>query len=184
MEHFTRECLEMDGPEPHGLTPEHNMQRVYESASQLLKRTLDVEGAVVVDVSNFEVLHTVPAHNQGTPTKRYHGNLFEVAGHRSGLSSPRATDTDTDDSVDILANHQHEYGRIPALPILGAAESGTLSPTRHSPLSGEDHAGLAAFLANFPNGKMYERVVPGCFRGMVPPNIQYAMGACLHLPEA
>ncbi|KAF9507157.1 hypothetical protein BS47DRAFT_1321429 [Hydnum rufescens UP504] len=175
MESFTRECLEMDGVEPHSLAPEDNMQRVYESASQLVKRTLDVEGAVVADVSNFEVLHTVSAPNQTNPTKRYHGNLFEAASHRSDLYPPRTTAPDTHENVSIVADHLHEYGRIPALPILGAAESGTPSPTRHSSLSGEDHAKLAAFLTDYPDGKMYERVVPGYFRGLVPPDIQYAM---------
>jgi hypothetical protein len=167
----------MDGIEPHSLAPEDNMQRVYESASQLVKRTLDVEGAVVADVSNFEVLHTVSTPNQTNPTNRYHGNLFEAASHRSDLYPPRTTDPDTDESVGIAADHLQEYGRIPALPILGAAESGTPSPSRHSSLSGDDHAKLAAFLTDYPDGKMYERVVPGYFRGLVPPDIQYAMGA-------
>jgi hypothetical protein len=60
MEQFTRECLEFDRPasEPVTLSPEQNMKRVYTNAASLVKNTLDLEAAIVVDVSNFEVWHT------------------------------------------------------------------------------------------------------------------------------
>lgn len=37
------------------------MDKVYERAAKLVKRTLDVEGAVVMDVSHFAVLETTKA---------------------------------------------------------------------------------------------------------------------------
>jgi len=37
------------------------MERIYDRAAKLVKRTLDVEGAVLIDVSNFEeLIHITP----------------------------------------------------------------------------------------------------------------------------
>lgn len=173
MEQFTRECLELDGPasELESLSPEQNMKRVYSSAANLVKSTLDLEGAVVVDVSNFEVLHTSSGGTGASITKTYHGDLFS-----SNMSASSPRNTDSDESGDVSGEKRHEFGRIPALPVLGSAENSSPAPERSEPLSGEAHAKLAAFLANFPDGRIYERIVPACFRGIVPTNLQYAMG--------
>lgn len=63
MEEFTRECLEIDkdNGENRGqnLAPATSMDRIYERAAKLIKRTLDVEGSVVMDVSHVQVLENV-----------------------------------------------------------------------------------------------------------------------------
>ncbi|TBU49766.1 hypothetical protein BD309DRAFT_850823 [Dichomitus squalens] len=68
MEQFTRECLEVDKhvndekpevPQP-GST---SMEQIYTRAAKLVKRTLDVEGAIVMDVSHVDVLETVGAES-------------------------------------------------------------------------------------------------------------------------
>lgn len=70
MEQFTRECLEVDKhandensefrqPQP-GST---SMEQIYIRAAKLVKRTLDVEGAIVMDVSHVDVLETVGAES-------------------------------------------------------------------------------------------------------------------------
>ena len=63
MEQFTRECLEIDkdsgengGQSLASATP---MDQIYERAAKLIKRTLDVEGSVVMDVSHVQVLENV-----------------------------------------------------------------------------------------------------------------------------
>ncbi|KLO17145.1 hypothetical protein SCHPADRAFT_847062 [Schizopora paradoxa] len=63
MEQFTRECLEIDN-ETEGNTPQSvlkvgSMDRVYDRAAKLVTKTLDVEGAVVMDVSHFDVLESI-----------------------------------------------------------------------------------------------------------------------------
>ena len=62
MEQFTRECLEIDSEKTNGrkslLGVSTTMDKVYERAARLVKRTLDVEGAIVLDVSHSEVLET------------------------------------------------------------------------------------------------------------------------------
>ena len=63
MEQFTRECLEIDkdsdGNGGQGLALATSMDQIYERAAKLIKRTLDVEGSVVMDVSHVQVLESV-----------------------------------------------------------------------------------------------------------------------------
>ena len=64
MEQFTRECLEIDNEDAsstHGVLKAGSMDRVYDRAAKLVKKTLDVEGATVMDVSHFDVLETTKA---------------------------------------------------------------------------------------------------------------------------
>ncbi|KAH8118230.1 hypothetical protein DFH11DRAFT_1724183 [Phellopilus nigrolimitatus] len=65
MEQFTRECLEIDNETEstgtHSVLKTGSMDRVYERAAKLVKKTLDVEGAIVMDVSHFDVLETTKA---------------------------------------------------------------------------------------------------------------------------
>lgn len=64
MEQFTRECLEIDIEETAGtqaVLKAGSMDRVYERAAKLVKKTLDVGGATVMDVSHFDVLETTKA---------------------------------------------------------------------------------------------------------------------------
>jgi hypothetical protein len=63
MEQFSRECLEIETEvenhiENRGLTVGASMERVYDRAAKLVKRTLDVEGVTVMDISHCEVLET------------------------------------------------------------------------------------------------------------------------------
>ncbi|KAJ8457593.1 hypothetical protein ONZ45_g18251 [Pleurotus djamor] len=67
MEQFSRECLEIDTESQsspvHSDRPDlivtASMDRVYSRAAKLVKRTLDVEGVVVMDVSHCEVLESL-----------------------------------------------------------------------------------------------------------------------------
>ncbi len=74
MEQFTRDCLEVDkevdgNPDrAHGLFVGTSMEQVYERAAKLVTRTLDVEGAVVMDVSHVDVLETIGAESSTSIT--------------------------------------------------------------------------------------------------------------------
>lgn len=63
MEHFSRECLEIDQQEPQNadMYALASMDKVYDRAAKLVKRTLDVEEVLVMDVSHCEVLETLSA---------------------------------------------------------------------------------------------------------------------------
>lgn len=161
MDKFTRETLEVDPPEDnHGQSAK--MEKVFERAAGLVRRTLDVEGAFAMDVSHFEMVET-PSPNGGV-TVCYHGDLFE------GANSQTQATPDTGSSL------HSNFGPIPQPPILGA--DGLYAPpsARGQPMTGEEHATLSTFLRECPDGKIYERVVPSCFRRAIPSNFQIAIG--------
>lgn len=63
MEQFSRECLEIDEEsttrERSDSVGGSSMDKVYDRAAKLVKRTLDVEGVAVMDVSHCEILETM-----------------------------------------------------------------------------------------------------------------------------
>ncbi|KAI0768141.1 hypothetical protein BD413DRAFT_567029 [Trametes elegans] len=73
MEQFTRECLEVDKqandekPETQ-LVGTTSMEQIYVLAARLVKRTLDVEDAIIMDVSHVDVLETVGAESSTSLT--------------------------------------------------------------------------------------------------------------------
>jgi len=77
MEQFSRECLEID-TEVHDydhpdLIVGSSMDKVYDRAAKLVKRTLDVEGVIVMDVSHCEVLESMNAEGSVSVTM-HHGD--------------------------------------------------------------------------------------------------------------
>ncbi|KAI5117962.1 hypothetical protein M0805_001623 [Coniferiporia weirii] len=101
MEQFTRECLEIDneaeavgaGAHAQSLLKTSSMDRVYERAARLVKRTLDVEGAVVMDVSHFDVLETTKAEG-ALSIVCHHSECAPISGD-NGTSEPHGTSTPT-----------------------------------------------------------------------------------------
>lgn len=67
MEEFTRECLEIDKDNGNNngqsLALAAPMDQIYQRAANLIKGTLDVEGSVVMDVSQFQVLENVDSES-------------------------------------------------------------------------------------------------------------------------
>ena len=80
MEQFSRECLELDidrqGQNKEGrpdLFAGSSMDKVYDNAAKLVKRTLDVEGVIVMDISHSEVLESINAEGSVSVTM-HHGD--------------------------------------------------------------------------------------------------------------
>ncbi|KAF9000613.1 hypothetical protein BDQ17DRAFT_1426959 [Cyathus striatus] len=75
MEQFSRECLEIDTDIHSRERPEllsgSSMDRIYDHAAKLVKRTLDVEGVIVMDVSHCEVLESMSAEGSVSVTMHY-----------------------------------------------------------------------------------------------------------------
>ncbi|KAJ3567888.1 hypothetical protein NP233_g6075 [Leucocoprinus birnbaumii] len=75
MEQFSRECLEID-EESHTRERSNSvggasMDKVYDRAAKLVKRTLDVEGVIVMDVSHCQVLETMSAEANVSVTMHF-----------------------------------------------------------------------------------------------------------------
>ncbi|KAG5645549.1 hypothetical protein DXG03_005824 [Asterophora parasitica] len=92
MEQFSRECLEIDTEAASGsegdrldLIVGSSMDKVYDRAAKLVKRTLDVEGVIVMDVSHCEVLESMSA--EGTVSVIMHYGDPQVQATVRQLSS-------------------------------------------------------------------------------------------------
>ncbi|RDB26087.1 Hybrid signal transduction histidine kinase B [Hypsizygus marmoreus] len=78
MEQFSRECLEIH-TERHmeknddrlDQVVESSMDKVYDRAAKLVKRTLDVEGVIVMDISHCEVLESMSAEGSVSVIMHY-----------------------------------------------------------------------------------------------------------------
>ncbi|KAG9029587.1 His Kinase A domain containing protein [Tulasnella sp. JGI-2019a] len=174
MEVLTRECLERDevkSPGEDENSADVNMRRVYQHAAEVLKETLDVDGAIVLDVSHFEVMEGLGDSDEGGrgPPEYYHANLYDLTNNSStngALSS---------DAENPPGERSREFGAIPPLPVLGSAEEpANINPLRSRQLNGDDHAKLSKFLTTYTDGKIYE-CLPSCFRNIIPANAHYTM---------
>ncbi|KAG6850684.1 hypothetical protein H0H93_009842 [Arthromyces matolae] len=93
MEQFSRECLEIDTEQmksdrpsgPPGLIVGSPMDRVYDRAAKLVKRTLDLEGVIVMDVSHCEVLESMST--EGTVSVNMHFGDPSLPATKRQLSS-------------------------------------------------------------------------------------------------
>lgn len=161
MEHFTRECLEIDNEDPsntHGVLKASTMDRVYESAAKLVKKTLDVEGAVVMDVSHFDVLETTKSEGNISIVCHQGGNGDSIA---NGSSSQSGAPTGLESTSGTFAASLD--GKEP--------HGGTI--THHIPR--EEYSLFLDFFAKYPDGKIAEGVIPPCFRSILPRRIQHAL---------
>jgi hypothetical protein len=133
MEQFTRECLEIDtetSPDPEASRRVKNplsMDSVYQRAAKLVKKTLDVEGAHVMDMSHGEVLETVGAEA-----------VMSVIVHS-------AEDTTT---------HQ---------------------------VQGDACVRIWDIFLKYPDGRVFEALVPAPLRPFLPNGTQYALCKCICL---
>jgi hypothetical protein len=177
MERFTKEVVEMD------TTANVSLNVIYQEAASLIQKTLDVDGALILDLSAFELVETTD--DDGKTGFRFQADQYvDMAGENgndSGNGQKGAYDDEGDltpgvDSrpVNFLAR-QNSAHSIPTLPVLGTAEALPTPKDRNRPLTAPEHQKIAAWLKEYPNGRIYERVVPAWMRHMVPPGIQYAM---------
>lgn len=172
MERFTKEVVEMD------TTANVSLNVIYQEAASLIQKTLDVDGALILDLSAFELVETVD--EDGKTSFRFQADQYvNVSDNNGGRSSMDASHDDEGDltpatesrPVNFLAR-QNSAHSIPTLPVLGTAESLPTPKDRSRPLTAPEHQKIAGWLKEFPNGKIYERVVPPWMRHMVPGGIQ------------
>ena len=81
MEQFSRECLEIDAETKEirpGMATNSSMDKVYGRAAKLVKRTLDVEGVVVVDVSQCEILEPMGSGDSLSIVMHYGDSLKDA----------------------------------------------------------------------------------------------------------
>lgn len=132
------------------------MEQIYERAARLVKRTLDVEGALVIDVSHVDIIETVTAE-ACTQVTIHHAEAESVSGSN---------------------NNSNISGSRPSSGGSGSTKGGGSGGTSVKELCGEEHARLQEFFAKWPEGKISEGLVPAALRAFLPGRIQYALSKC------
>ncbi|KAG9127245.1 His Kinase A domain containing protein [Ceratobasidium sp. 392] len=170
MEKFTRECLEFEESGPQGVT---SMEKVYERAAKLVKRALDLEGALIVDIANLECVETT--NEDGTKSYSYRGDTFTDPSHVSAGVAVSPNIHGSPDKSKSPGTPEKPFERINTPVILGATHSNFKA--KHIPsISGADHERLSTFLSTYPDGKIYEHVTPSYLRDWaIPGNASYSM---------
>ncbi|CAE6416351.1 unnamed protein product [Rhizoctonia solani] len=168
MEKFTRECLEL---EESGSQSGTSMEKVYDRAAKLVKRALDLEGAMVLDIANLECVESI--NDDGTKSYSYRGDTFADTPHGEAPLAASPSIHALSEKAPGVANRPFE--RISPPVVLGASHVNFRG--RHiSTLSGADHERLSSFLANYPDGKIYEHITPSYLRDWaIPSNATYSM---------
>jgi hypothetical protein len=95
MEQFSRECLEIDTAAQtqkmeRDLFVNSSMDKIYDRAAKLVKRTLDVEGVVIVDVSHCEVLETTSTEGTVSVVMHYGDPQMEAGTRLLSLEEYRS----------------------------------------------------------------------------------------------
>ncbi|KAG8733967.1 His Kinase A domain containing protein [Ceratobasidium sp. 423] len=168
MEKFTRECLEL---EESGSQNGASMEKVYDRATKLVKRALDLEGAMVLDIANLECVESI--NEDGTKSYSYRGDTFADPAHSAAPLSASPSMHALSDKAPGVPNRPFE--RIGPPVVLGATHA-NFKGKHISMLSGADHERLSSFLANYPDGKIYEHITPSYLRDWaIPSNATYSM---------
>lgn len=172
MENFTRECLELDSTaDTSTASATAKMDRVYDRAAKLLRKTLDVDGALVLDLSHFESLDI--AEEDGSVSKVYQADPFEVD---AGTDDVRQETYKHGLSADTAFVDRDHFGSLPPWSIMGACETESMPPQdRNKGAPSAEHAKFSDFLTNYAEGRIYEQVVPSWIRHVLPTKLQYAM---------
>lgn len=186
---FARQCLEADlGPDEGMTSSGAETECIYQDVAALVKKTLSLGGALVLSVSQFEVVTTdLETDHTAQPLVFYRADLYEsFSSPSSDQTSVHTSDGTRSDSTqstrgDRSDGHPHcpgqPFGGIPALPILGSAEAPeNINSRRHDPLTGDDHSRISKFLTMCTDGRIYEQL-PSCFSKVMPNDTQYAIGA-------
>jgi len=143
------------------------MDKVYSDAARLIQRTLDVEGVIVMDVSHCDVLE---------PTKTFSSSP-------SGSSEQDFQPSSSDSSVATISTVSN--GHRSRKSIASDAASSTVSVTMYygdpeaetqtKTLTVEEYVRLAEFFSKYPDGQVFEGVVPLGFRMFLPGRMKYAL---------
>lgn len=145
------------------------MNKVYQQAVQLIQKTLDVDGAFVLDLSGFELVQTTSS--DGSTVTSYRADPWSGQGPAT-TTGQQDGGNGADDDVDgeggstpgqerppFFLERADSYGPMPALPVLGSSEMRSAPEAERSQsMSGVEHHKLAQWLKDNPDGRIYGKV--------------------------
>jgi len=136
------------------------MDKVYQQAAQLVQKTLDVDGALVLDLSAFELVE-IPSQDGLSTDFHYQADPYQIdASTTNGAGAGEdGEETPGKENPPFLARAS-SFGPIPGMQILGSSELVATPESRSKLVSGVEHHKLAEWLKEYPDGKIYEKVSP------------------------
>lgn len=178
IESFTRECIEMESIEAED-DKEHKqgLHQVYALAAKSMNEALQATGAIVFDLSQFELM--VPTiqgdgrdvgHDGQTfvPSSPYHlPDSFNPSSQVPSSVNSRASSPPIPGNGSTTS--QLEERKVPPMAVLGACESQAPPSTREQPVPLSSYNRIANFLRRHRAGFFYS-YIPAPFRHLLPPN--------------
>lgn len=186
IETFTRECLELeqsDGGSDKDQQPQQQQQQggedgnglhqVYAFAAKGMREALRASGAIVFDLSHFELVVSSPQEDDGgskiffpSPYQNPDVTPFVSFDNPVTLDSLRSPDAMGDGAVDGKLGQK----TVPAMAVLGASETCTPPAGRDQPVPLAHYIRVAEFLRRHRTGCYYP-FAPAPFRHLLPPGM-------------
>lgn len=168
IELFTRDCLEMEVGAQDGKDgkPKSGMGNLYNSSAKAMHETLQAAGAVVFDLSHFELIESPGGLNGGS------SKIF----FPSPFSAPDVTPYANFDDPSVIETITSNPGRtpqsiktsdVPPMAVLGSSEASQPLLDRAKPVPLNHHIKIAEFLRKHRTGHFYP-AVPSVFRSLLP----------------
>lgn len=139
----------------------------------MIHRTLNVDGAFILDLSQFETVETIGVN--GEKVVQYQAEAYEIAVAPSELPATAEDFLHAPSYDPHSGERMHSFGTIPPWTTLGASEQLDPPSTRNQPISPTDHMKFSDFLLKNEDGRIYEHVVPTWIKHFIPSDIQYAL---------
>ncbi|PWN47652.1 hypothetical protein IE53DRAFT_320841 [Violaceomyces palustris] len=189
IEQFTRNCLEMESEEEAADTPSSSpsaagIHRVYDDAAKSMQEALQISGAVIFDLSHFELIDNYDSNVESSvPTAMDHSpsgttsKIFFSDPHQrtrnlegAGFAAFDGTSGVGETFNTPLASPDDEVVRgkfVPPMAVLGSSETEPIPAQRsqHVPLA--HHVKVAEFLRSHRFGHFFP-FVPQPFRSLLP----------------
>ena len=175
IENFTRECLEMDMEDSTDgqVQDAHGARRIYGLAAENMREALQANGAVVFDLSHFELIESFPPDSEDSSTKIFFPSPYSQPDLKPFASAERPDQVDVVDSPFWDRSNKDvalKSKLVPPMVVLGASEESDPPRQRADPVPLSHHVQVAQFLRAHPAGRFYP-YTPTPLRHLLPEGI-------------
>lgn len=174
IEQFTRECLEMESEESDSSEPasaNSGMHRVYENAAKSVQDALKVDGAVIFDLSHFELIDSQSPEGEPAGSKIFFPSPYQYPDVTpfASFDNPGAIES-VSSPVTSPSDESLKGKSAPPMAVLGASESLPAPKQRHDAVPLAHHVKVAEFLRVHRDGHHYP-FTPAPFRHLIPTGV-------------
>jgi signal transduction histidine kinase/CheY-like chemotaxis protein len=173
IELFTRECLEMESGDASADEDEAGLHQVYAFAAKGMREALQASGAIVFDLSHFELVESPSFDGEETTSKIFFPSPYQNpdAAPFASFDNPGGIEglMETTGGMSQEAGAELKNKAVPPMAVLGASESHAAPPDRGQPVPLSHYIKVAEFLRRHRTGCYYP-FVPAPFRHLLPPD--------------